>query len=184
MKTKTLLLTALFAALTAVGAFLKIPLPVAPITLQFLFTVLAGILLGPKYGALSQLVYVALGLFGLPIFTQGGGISYVLIPTFGFLLALIPCAWIVGILSGGCVKGARIWLACLAGTAVLYLIGLPYLYLILNVYLGKGMGIWAVIKSGMLIFLPGDALKITAAVLLSKKLLPALKNLSIIPCKS
>jgi biotin transport system substrate-specific component len=125
-------------------------------------------------------VYVALGLFGLPIFTQGGGISYVLIPTFGFLLALIPCAWVVGKIANGCVEGARIWLACLASTAVLYLIGLPYLYLILNVYLDKGMTIWAVVKAGMLIFLPGEAIKITAAVLLSKKLLPALRKLSVI----
>ncbi len=90
MKTKMLLLTALFAALTAVGAFLKIPIPPVAITLQTLFMVLAGLLLGAKYGALSQLVYVALGLVGLPIFTQGGGFSYVLMPSFGFLLGLIP----------------------------------------------------------------------------------------------
>jgi biotin transport system substrate-specific component len=180
MKTRTLLLTALFAALTAVGAFLKIPLPVAPVTLQFLFTILAGLLLGPKYGALSQIVYVALGLFGLPIFTQGGGFSYVLVPTFGFLVALIPCAWVVGKISGGSAKSPRIWLACLASTGVLYLIGLPYLYMILNLYLDKGMSVWAVAKAGMLIFLPGDALKILAAVLLSRKLIPALQKQSVL----
>ena len=70
-KTRMLLLTALFAALTAIGAFLKIPTPWSSFTLQVFFVCMAGVLLGPKYGALSQLVYIALGLMGLPIFTTG-----------------------------------------------------------------------------------------------------------------
>ena len=85
-----MVLTALFVALTAVGAFLKIPAGAVPFTLQILFTFLAGILLGPGWGALSQLIYVLLGLAGVPLFTGGGGLGYVLQPTFGFLLGLIP----------------------------------------------------------------------------------------------
>ena len=93
MKHKTLnrmLLTALFAALTAVGAFLKIPVGTISFTLQVFFTCMAGVLLGPYWGALSQIIYVALGLMGVPIFTEGGGLMYVTVPTFGFLLGLIP----------------------------------------------------------------------------------------------
>ena len=78
MKTRALAFTALFAALTAAGAFVSIPVGPVSITLQFLFTAMAGILLGRRCGALSQLVYVALGLLGLPIFTRGGGLGYVL----------------------------------------------------------------------------------------------------------
>ena len=95
MTTRKLVRTALFAALTAVGAFLKIPLGPSAITLQFFFTAMAGCLLGSGCGALSQLIYVLLGLLGLPIFTAGGGFSYVLHPTFGFLLGLIPAAWVI-----------------------------------------------------------------------------------------
>ena len=91
-KTLMLVLTALFAALTAIGAFFKIPFALAAISLQFLFTAMAGILLGAGYGALSQGVYVLIGLVGVPIFALGGGFSYVLQPTFGFLLGLIPSA--------------------------------------------------------------------------------------------
>jgi len=76
-KTKNMILAALFAALTAAGALIRIPLGPAPITLQFFFTALAGILLGPYLGALSQLMYVLLGLAGLPVFTAGGGPSYI-----------------------------------------------------------------------------------------------------------
>ena len=96
MNTRTLTRTALFAALTAAGAFIRIPLGYSSITLQFFFTAMAGCLLGPVWGPVSQTVYVALGLIGLPIFTQGGGLTYLLQPTCGFLIGLIPAAWVIG----------------------------------------------------------------------------------------
>lgn len=71
MKTKDLVLCAMFVALIAVGAFIKVPVPVVPFTLQFLFTMLAGLLLGPVNGALAVVVYIVLGLVGLPIFIPG-----------------------------------------------------------------------------------------------------------------
>ena len=100
MKIRTMTRVALFAALTAVGAFIRIPLGYSSITLQTFFTAMAGCVLGPWYGALSQLVYVALGLVGLPIFTQGGGIGYLVQPTCGFLIGLIPAAWVIGRIAG------------------------------------------------------------------------------------
>ena len=167
---KMLARTALLAALTAVGAFIKIPLGVSSITLQFFFTAMAGCLLGPVWGAASQGVYVLLGVVGLPIFTMGGGFSYVLQPTFGFLLGLIPSALIIGLLTKKSRKPVQIVLSCVAGLAALYAVGLPYMALILNVYMDKGLDFWAVLKSGMLPFLPGDALKIAVAAVLFPKL--------------
>lgn len=177
--TKMLTLTALFAALTAVGAYLQIPLGAMSITLQFFFTALAGILLGPRWGALSQLVYVALGLMGLPVFTQGGGPGYVFQPSFGFLLGLIPAAWVIGLLAGDGRRPLRTALAVIAGDGVLYLVGLPYMYLIFNAYLGRGMSLFTVLQMGMLVYLPGDALKVAAAALLARALartLPRAQN--------
>ena len=72
-RTKNLMYCSLFTALIAVGAFIKIPIPVVPFTLQFLFTTLAGLLLGSKMGAVSVIAYMVLGLVGLPIFSEGGG---------------------------------------------------------------------------------------------------------------
>lgn len=175
-KTHMLILAALFAALTAVGAFLQLPLGAMSFTLQFLFTALAGVLLGPKWGALSQLVYVCLGLAGLPVFTRGGGPGYVFQPSFGFLLGLVPAAWAVGMLADGGTRPLRTALSAIAGDAVLYLVGLPYMYLILNVYLGKDMSFLSVLVMGMLVYLPGDILKLTAAVLLSRPLARALSH--------
>lgn len=175
MKTRDLILTALFAALTAVGAFLRIPTPLSSFTLQVFFTCMAGVLLGPKYGALSQIVYILLGLCGLPIFTSGGGPSCALTPTFGFLLGLPPMAAVAGLLTrktGGTFWG--ICAACAAGLAVLYVIGLPYMHLIVTLYLKKQQTIWQSVKGGMLIFLPWDALKIVVTGAVGARLLPGL----------
>lgn len=175
MHTRTLTRTALFTALTAAGAFIRIPLGYSSITLQFFFTAMAGCLLGPVWGPVSQAVYVALGLIGLPIFTQGGGLTYLLQPTCGFLLGLIPAAWVIGLLTvHRPPHPVRTALACLAGLTVLYAVGLPYMAVILNQYMGKAMGFSAILWAGMLPFLPGDMLKIavTAALapLLQKRL--------------
>lgn len=174
--TRNLVLAALFAALTAVGAFLQVPLGFTSITLQFLFTALAGILLGAKWGAISQAVYVVLGLVGLPVFTQGGGLGYVFKPSFGFLLGLIPCAAVVGALAGNRGEPKRVIPACLAGLAVLYLVGVPYMGVILNLYLGKGLTVGQIVKSGMLIYLPGDMVKIAVAAIVSPALCKALNR--------
>ena len=176
MKLRNLVLTALFAALTAIGAFIRIPFAFSSITLQFFFTAMAGILLGARYGAASQAVYVLLGLVGLPIFTNGGGFGYVLQPTFGFLVGLIPAAWLIGFMSR---KNGGFWwlcLSCLAGLGALYLVGMPYMAVILNVYMGKSMNLWAILMAGMLPFLPGDMVKILVTALLCQRLRPALSR--------
>lgn len=173
-QTRMLVQAALFAVVTAAANFIKIPVGVLPITLLFFATALSGVLLGPKWGAASQAVYVVLGLAGLPIFTGGGGPGYVFQPSFGFLLGLIPAAWVIGMLTRGEPSPVRAALAALAGLGTLYLVGLPYLWLILNVYLGKGMALPALLWSGMVIFLPGDVLKIAGVAALSRPLGQAL----------
>lgn len=164
--TRELVLAGLFAALTAVGAFIRVPLGFLSFTLQVLFTGMAGVTLGPKWGAASQAAYVVLGLIGLPVFTQGGGLGYVFQPSFGFLIGLIPMAAVVGGLAKGESRPQKVLLAYFGGLAVLYLVGVPYMGLILNGYLGKGVPVWNIVRDGMLIYLPGDCLKaaIVAAV--------------------
>ena len=176
MSAKRMILISFLAALTAVGAFLKIPLGITSITLQFMFTAMAGILLGGKDGSISQLVYVLIGLVGFPVFTLGGGISYIFQPSFGFLLGLVPAAFVIGTLIKENVTFGRIFLACLAGLAVLYLIGLPYMYLICNLYLGKALSIGYVLTYGMLIYLPGDFLKILVCALICPKIFKILQR--------
>ncbi|MED3661416.1 biotin transporter BioY [Ureibacillus sp. FSL K6-8385] len=134
----SLTLVAIFAALTAIGAFIKIPLPIVPFTLQIVIVFLAGSILGSKRGLQSQLVYILVGLAGLPVFTKGGGLTYVLQPTFGYLVGFAVGAFVIGyIIERGGEEPSRLRfvIANLAGTFVIYAIGAPYVYLALNFWL-------------------------------------------------
>lgn len=96
MKTKGVIYCGLFTALIAVGAFIKIPIPVVPFTLQYLFTMLAGLLLGSRLGTVSVLSYMLLGLAGLPIFSEGGGLWYVFKPSFGYIIGFAVGTFVTG----------------------------------------------------------------------------------------
>lgn len=168
---RSMVLAALFAALTAIGAFIQVPLGFTSITLQVLFTCLAGVLLGPKWGAVSQIVYVVLGLVGLPVFTQGGGLGYLVKPSMGFLFGLILLAWAVGMLTRTDRSPLRVVLACVVGEVAMYAVALPYMYAVLNLYMGMEKSVTDVIYGGMLVYLPGDAVKLAVTVLVSGPLL-------------
>jgi biotin transport system substrate-specific component len=178
LKTGEITQIALFAALTAVGAFVRIPLPFVPFTLQTFFVALSGVLLGAKKGMLSQLVYVFAGLAGAPIFTKGGGIGYVLEPTFGYLAGFVASACIIGRFAER-MKGTgilKIYGMILAGVLVTYLVGVPYLYIISNLYLGVEMSVGKAVYYGFVMFIGGDAVSLYLAAAISSKLLPALRR--------
>lgn len=169
---RKLLLTALFAALTAVGALLRVPVGQISITLQTFFTCMAGLLLGPYWGALSQLIYLLLGLIGVPIFSEGGGLMYLARPTFGFLLGMALMAFLVGLLTR---RRHGFWWLLLSGavgTVALYLVGLPYYCFAMGGALSFGQAA----VSGCLIFLPFDLLKLVCCALLGSRLLPVLRR--------
>ena len=128
LRVQDILNVALFSALTAIGALISVPLPFShvPITLQTMFTYMAGALLGSYLGALSQLIYVLMGVMGLPIFAKGSaGISVLLGPTGGYLAGFIPGAFVIGKLAEIKKNPSFRWLLiCMtAGTAVIYVLG-------------------------------------------------------------
>src|SRR5512143_1018451 len=117
----------LFAALTAISARLTIMLPFTPvpITLQAMIVLLAGLTLGAKDGALSQIVYVAAIAIGLPFDAKGIGAAVFASATAGYLIGFIPAAFITGWLAEKGARGKRMWslAASLIGVAVIYAIG-------------------------------------------------------------
>lgn len=176
--TRNLVLTGLFTALIAVGAFIKIPIPYVPITLQTLFVMLAGMLLGWKYGALSAIVYVILGLVGLPIFTMGGGFSYVFQPTFGYLIGFIFGAGVTGLIAHGVEKPSfwRLLLANLAGIVVIYILGMAYFYLLSNYVIDSPVDISFVLYYCFATTIVGDIIISVLAAILCKRVIPILKD--------
>lgn len=150
-RTGSLTLVAIFAAMTAIGAFIKIPLPVVPFTLQIIIVFLAGSMLGSKRGLQSQLVYLFVGLAGVPVFTQGGGLTYVLQPTFGYLIGFAAGAYVIGFIIERVEEPTRkhFILANLVGTVVIYAFGVPYLYFALNFWLDMPTNLSHVLAAGL-----------------------------------
>lgn len=165
-RTKQITLCALFAALIAVGTHIKIPTPLLPLTLQTLFVVLSGLVLGRKYGALSVCVYVIAGLAGLPVFT-GSALN----PTFGYIVGFIPGAWIAGYVAERFAPKFMTWfLGAVAGIAVIYAVGIPYYWLMSKYYIGNELGAKTLLMYFVLMPIPGDVAKSVVAGLIVQRL--------------
>ncbi len=164
---KGMILAAMFGAATAAGAFVIIPFPLVPITLQTFFTSLAGALLGAPLGALSQLIYLLLGILGLPVFAGGkAGLGVLFGPTGGYLTGFVAAAFVVGKLTRLRENPGLAWIAAsmAVGQAVIYLLGIGQLTLVAGLSLVKALSV------GFLPFLVGDALKIALAAVLVLRL--------------
>lgn len=173
-------LIALMAGLTCIGGWIRIPFVPVPITLQTLFVYLAGSLLGAWPGCISQMLYLLIGLAGLPVFTSGGGPAYALHPTFGYLLGFPPAAWIIGRLmeqwKDGKPQTGRILLALASGMGLILGLGLIGLIVHTRWAAGKSLNIWHLVWTGGLIFVPGETAKMLLAAQLILRFRPLMER--------
>ncbi len=183
MRTIDVVLCGLFAALVAVGAFIRITLPTQPypftFSLQWLFVLLAGMLLGARLGAMSVGAYLLVGLVGVPVFVHGGGPQYIFRAGFGFLLGFLAAAFVIGLLTERLPRFndfVRLMIAAVAGLVIYYLIGIAYYYFMYSCVLETPAewGLGVAIAGCMTTFLPDLALCAIAA-LLAARLRPALE---------
>lgn len=174
MKTRKTVLTALFASLIIVGAYIRFPLPPVPLTLQTLFVISSALLGGTSIALGSVGIYLLLGAIGFPVFTAGGGLGVLLGPTGGFLFGLLPAALLAGIAGNYVRKGnltqekgkkSFLLLCILFGTLAtisIYMVGVPFLKYTRSLS-------WKVaIQVGMLPFLLGDTLKLIVSIKLAQ----------------
>jgi len=160
-----------FAALTALGARLSVALPgtAVPMTLQPVAVLLAGVVLGSRAGAASQVAYLAAGALGLPLFAAGGGAAYLLGPTGGYLLAFPVAAAVAGLAT----DRARGWigaaLVLALALAVIHLGGLAWLWI---------LGGRALVETtGVRVFLLGDLLKVILVLVIVRRGRGALRRM-------
>ena len=168
---RELVFCALFIALITLGTFIRIPIGNDFYTLQFLFTLRAGLVLGAKLGAVAVAAYVLLGLIGVPVFASGGGPGYIAQPTFGYLVGFIVQAWFCG-------AAARRWnahgvkqllLVNIGGMAIVYLFGLVWFYISSNYVINAPVSVWWVILyCGILQIGPDFVLCILSAMLAAR----------------
>ncbi|MBZ4645353.1 MAG: biotin biosynthesis protein BioY [Clostridia bacterium] len=181
-KTKDMILVALFAALTAIGGFINIKVYAVPLTLQLFFCSFAGILLGARLGMMSQLIYVMVGLIGIPVFVYGGGPAYVLNPTFGYLIGFIVAAYVMGkiVETFKELSFISMIISVMTGFVIAYAIGIPYFYAIYNFYLGKSLPFLKSITM-MTPYMVKDLILAFVVALTAWRVLPILRSTGIVP---
>ncbi|MBM4184682.1 MAG: biotin transporter BioY [Gemmatimonadetes bacterium] len=149
-----------FALATAFGAQIAVPVPLTPVpvTLQTLFVILAGVVLGPRAGAVSMALYVGAGALGAPVFSNGGaGLPWLLGPTGGYLLMFPASAFIAGWVAGRRGSMLRLLVGLTLGVLMHYAGGLARLAAL------TGQPLGTVVAMGAVPFLFGDAVKIVTA---------------------
>ena len=164
---RKLTISSLICALLVISAFISIPVPflAIKITLQTLVIFIACSILPPAYAFFSIVLYVFLGLFGLPVFSSVSGFMYIFTPSFGFLVGFIIAAPIMSKINNLTFSKQiiRYIISCVVGTIIIYTIGIPYLYLILKFYLNQNINFSYAFIFGGLMFLPFDLLKAVLA---------------------
>ena len=167
ISTRGLVYAALFGALTAAGAFIVIPLPPVPMTAQTFFMNVAALLLGGPLGAASQLIYVMLGVVGMPVFAGGkAGLGVLFGPTGGYLLGFIIAAFVVGTVNKIKKNAGTLWniFSMTIGMLIIYMLGSLQLALVAKMSFTKALTV------GVLPFLPGDVIKILLAAAVCSRL--------------
>lgn len=164
--TYAMAVTALMTAVTCILAPLSIPIGPVPISLTNFAIYLSLYLLDWKKGTVSYILYLLLGLVGLPVFSGfTGGIGKLAGPTGGYIIGFIPMAIIAGIVID---KYTEKWLLCLLamiiGTIVCYALGTAWL-----AYEAK-MDMMAALWAGVIPFIPGDLVKMALAILIAPKI--------------
>lgn len=175
--TKDLVKIALSVALIVVGSLIKIPVGIVPITLQMFMCFTITLLLQRK-GWIAIAIYIAMGLLGLPVFASGGGFSYVLVPSFGYLIGFLFGSVIIGF-TLPLLKNksfVNVLLMVLAYEAIVYLFGLSYWVILYRFIVNKTLSAYTLFVSGFLVFIPTDLFWCVLSSYIYKKLEVRLQN--------
>ena len=181
--TYQLCMCALFVALISIGGmYFKIVIPnVVTWSFQYEVTLLAGLLLGGNLGALSVIIYIILGLIGVPVFAEGGGFYYVFKPTFGYLIGFIISTYVTGKIANTKFKPSmkRLLAANFTGMAITYLIGVPFYIAAVKLWVENStFNLNAILKALVIMPLPKDIICCVLAALICIRLLPLLPGRS------
>ncbi|MBN1664130.1 MAG: biotin transporter BioY [Deltaproteobacteria bacterium] len=167
LSVKGIVYASLMGALTAAGAFIIIPLPPVPITAQTFFLNIAAILLGGPLAALSQMIYILLGVIGMPVFSGGkAGLGVLFGPTGGYLIGFVIAAFVTGTIIRMKKSAGIFWtiFAMFIGMTVIYGCGVLQLAVVAKLGFKKALAV------GVLPFIPGDAIKILLAAIIGKQI--------------
>lgn len=169
-ETKDITKMALFLALLILSSYIKITLPLIPITMQTMVVIGIGLLLGAKKGGFTVAVYILIGLLGFPVFSSGGGPSYIFVPSFGFIIGFFFTVVFIGALTNKLPFSLKNYIiVSIISIFVLYAIGIPYLYFISKVYNGSESTFFAVLSSFFMTYFPKDVISAIVMAIIAYK---------------
>jgi len=178
MKSKNIAISALFITFMTIGAFVKIPGPLLPMTLQTFFAVFGALLLKGKHILVSMSLYILIGLIGVPVFSEGGGIGYIIKPSFGFLIGFCIGAYIITCLvNKSKYTFSHLLLSSFIGLFVIYGIGLLYYFWISKALLQLPLSITKLLMYCFFLPLPGDIMSCILASILARRLRPIFQKI-------
>lgn len=179
MQLQLLLSAALCLTLIIIGAKVQIPLPYFDYyTLQFTFVLLTAALLPMRYAISVMGSYILLGLIGVPVFAAGGGLGYVLRPSFGYLIGfLATIACISGLYRAYPVTSRfHFFLLNFLGIIITYIFGLGYKGLIINLYMNQILPVWTIMTSAFAFDIPADVIMICLLSLVEPRIVKAITH--------
>ncbi len=177
INTKALIISALFVALISLGSFIKIPIPVVPVTLQMFLVLITGQVLKPKLALFTLTAYFLLGILGVPVFSGGGGPGYFLHPTMGYIIGFIFGSAIISlIVSKSNYPSVKMRFAAnLMGVFVIYLFGISYFLVLNKIYFLNELTFSYVFIYFFAIFIPSDLMFCFLSAYISKRIKSSVK---------
>lgn len=177
LTTRDLTQMALCLAILIVSSYLKVLLPLVPVTMQVMAVIGIGLLLGPKKGGLTILVYIIIGLLGIPVFADGGGFAYIFRPSFGFILGFLLSAIVVGLIIEKLPTSLKSYfVASIIGILVIYIVGIPYLYFISTVYGSSQSSFFQILTTFFMTYFPKDLISGLLMAVIAYRLRPIISK--------
>ena len=154
IKLKDLVMMALMLAFMVVASKISIPIGVIPLTLQTFAVFIISLVLGKK-SCIIFILYLLIGLTGLPVFSTCGGIEYIYMPSFGFIIGFIPASFIIGI-SSNKEKFYIKYILSIIGLLIINVFGVAYMYFIFKYHMGAEKDIIYILNVGVVPFIAKD----------------------------
>ena len=156
-------------AIMIIGAKISIPIGPIPVTLQTLAVFLISLILGTKKSIILFVTYIILGLIGLPVFSTGGGIQYIYMPSFGYIIGFLFAGIVIG-LGSKSNKFYVKYIVSFIGLLIINICGLSYMYIIFNLYKGLNKDFIYIMQVGFLPFIIKDIFMVILACIIYSRL--------------
>ena len=176
MRIKDITIMSMLLALLIITSKISINIGIINLTLQTFSVILISLFLKWKRASIIFLAYIIMGLIGIPVFSDGGGIYYIFKPSFGFILGFFASSFVVG---SNLFENKKIasFIKAILGLLIINIFGVFYMIIILNLYMNNSYSFYKILMIGVIPFIIKDLLSVSLSALISLRLKEELNNI-------